>query len=112
MTRIVVTGLNAAPVSIAVAAHDAAIAALVRARNRGPQPILSMLIIAAMSTLGSRLKCMSAIHIPPHAESVVRLIRSTACGSALRRAAAQAACGHPTTLMASSVQGSHDARCS
>jgi hypothetical protein len=56
-----------------------------------------MLFIATISTLGSRLKCISAIHMPPKAESTVRLLRSVAYGSALRRASSQARCGHAPT---------------
>jgi len=104
-----VCGWNAR-VKIIVTAHPAAIAAVVRARNCGPQPILSMLFIAAMSTLGSRLKCISAMWTPPNAESTVRLTGSATCGSALRRARSQARCGQRPTWKISSAHASHGAR--
>ncbi len=71
-----------------------------------------MLSMPATSMLGSRLNCISAMNMPPNAESMVRFRRSVRCGSALRRASAQATCGQTNPWYARSAHASGGAWCS
>ena len=101
ITDIGVTTSTGKPSSADVTAQPAARLATVRTSRRAPPMLtLSMTIIDTSSTLGSRLNCITATHIPLSAASSVRLRTSARRGSAARSDTYSAACGHTNAFTA------------
>ncbi len=72
---------------------------------------LSMASIVIRRTLGRRLNCITAIHMPPKSASTVRLRSSAAAGLALRFAISAATCGQMKPLSASTAHHGIGASC-